>query len=37
MLEMLADLLSGVASVSVGDARTAWFFWDEPECPEELI
>lgn len=37
MLEMLASLLSGVASVSVGDTRTAWFVFDEPECPEELI
>lgn len=37
MLEMLAGLLSGAASLSVGDARTAWFFWDEPECPQELI
>lgn len=37
MLEMLAGLLSGAASLSVGDARTVWFVWDEPECPEELL
>ena len=37
MLEMLANLLSGAASLSVGQARTFWFVFDEPECPEELI
>ena len=37
MFEMLANLLSGAASLSVGQARTWWLFWDEPECPEELI
>lgn len=37
MLEMIANLLSGIATASVGDARTAWLFWDEPECPEELL
>ncbi len=37
MLEMLAGLLSGVATASVGDARTVWFVWDEPECPEDLL
>ena len=37
MLEMLANLLSGVATASVGDARTVWLVFDEPECPEELI
>ncbi len=37
MLEMLAGLLSGAASLSVGQARTVWFVFDEPECPEELI
>lgn len=37
MLEMLAGLLNGAASLSVGDARTVWFVWDEPECPEELL
>ena len=37
MLEMLASLLSGVATASIGDARTMWFIFDEPECPEELI
>ncbi len=37
MLEMLANMLSGVATASVGDARTYWFVWDEPECPEDLL
>ena len=37
MLEILANLLSGVATASVGTPYTPWFFWDEPECPEELI
>ncbi len=37
MLEMLAGLLSGAASLSIGEARTFWLVLDEPECPEELI
>ena len=37
MLEMLASLLSGAATASVGDARTIWFTYDEPECPEDLL
>lgn len=37
MLEMLAGLLSGAASLSVGQARTWWLVWDEPNCPEELL
>ena len=37
MFEMLANLLSGAASLSVGQARTVWFVFDEPECPEELL
>ena len=37
MLEMLASLLSGAAISTSSDARTAWLFFDEPECPEELI
>lgn len=37
MLEMLAGLLSGAASLSVGETRTVWFVWDEPKCPEELL
>ncbi len=37
MLEMLAGLLSGAASLSVGQARTLWLVWDEPTCPEELL
>ena len=37
MLELLASLLSGAAAASVGDARTLWLIYDEPECPEELL
>ena len=37
MLEMLANLLSGTATAAVGEARTWWFFYDEPECPEDLL
>ncbi len=37
MFELLANLLSGVATASVGDARTIWLVWDEPTCPEELL
>ena len=37
MLELLASLLSGAATPSVGDARTFWLIYDEPECPEELL
>lgn len=37
MLEILAGLLGGAATLSVGQARTLWLFFDEPECPEELI
>lgn len=37
MLELLASLLSGAATASVGDARTLWLIFDEPECPEDLL
>lgn len=37
MLEMLASLLSGAATASIGDARTIWLTYDEPECPEDLL
>ena len=37
MLEMLASLLSGAATASVGDARTIWLTYNEPECPEDLL
>lgn len=37
MLELLASLLSGAATASVGDTRTSWFVYDEPECPEDLL
>ena len=37
MFALLASLLSGTASAFVGDARTWWFFYDEPECPEDLL
>ncbi len=37
MLEMLANLLSGAATASSATPYTIWFFWNEPECPEDLI
>lgn len=37
MLEMLANLLSGAATASSTTPYTVWFFFDEPECPEDLI
>lgn len=37
MFAMLANLLSSVATTSVGEARTWWFVYDEPECPEDLL
>ena len=37
MLEMLANLLSGVATASTATPYTVLFISDEPECPEELI
>lgn len=36
-MEFLANILSSVASNLTTDARTPWVFYDEPECPEELI
>ena len=36
-MEFFANLLSKVAdSLSVSPA-CIWWFWDEPECPEELL
>ena len=37
MLEMLANLLSGAATASSATLYTVWLFFDEPECPEDLI
>ena len=37
MLEMLANLLSGAATASSATPYTIRFFWNEPECPEDLI
>ena len=39
MLELLANLLASLstAAASEGSARTIFFTYDEPECPEELI
>lgn len=37
MLEMLANLLSGAATASSATPYTVWLFFDEPECPEDLI
>ncbi len=37
MLEMIANALAGASlSASNGDARTPYFVFDEPTCPEEL-
>lgn len=35
-MEFLANLLKGIAE-STTSTFTPWFFFDEPECPEELI
>ena len=39
MLEVLASLLASLstAAASEGSAKTLFYAWDEPECPEELI
>lgn len=39
MLELLANVLASLstAAASEGSARTIFFVWDEPNCPEELI
>lgn len=37
MLEMLANLLSGVATASTATPYTVLFIFDEPQCPEELL
>ncbi len=36
-MEFLANILSSTAVELSSTARTPWFFWDEPNCPEELI
>lgn len=36
-MELLANLLSGVATASTDAPFTSWLIMDEPECPEELI
>lgn len=36
-MEFLANLLSGTAETASAQPFTVWFFFDEPECPEELI
>lgn len=35
-MEFLANILSNSAE-SASSTFTAWVFYDEPECPEELI
>ena len=35
-MEFLANILSETAEAS-SSTFTLWFFFDEPECPEELI
>lgn len=39
MLDLLANILAGIstAAASEGSARTVFFTFDEPECPDELI
>lgn len=39
MLELLANVLASLstAAASEGSARTVFYTYDEPECPEELI
>ncbi len=36
-MEFLANILSGAAMSASADNRTFWLFYDEPECPEELL
>lgn len=36
-MELLANLLSGAATSASATPFTILFFYDEPECPEELI
>ena len=36
-MEFLANLLSGLATSASAQPYTFWLFYDEPECPEELI
>ncbi len=36
-MEFLANLLSCAAIKTSVTPFTAWFWYDEPECPEELI
>lgn len=36
-MEFLANLLEKIAESSSATPYTSWWFWDEPECPEELI
>jgi len=36
-MEILANLLSGVAIASTESPATLWLVLDEPDCPEELI
>lgn len=36
-MSFLANLLSGAAESASATPFTLFFFWDEPECPEELI
>ena len=39
MLDVLANILAGISATaaSEGSARTIFFTFDEPECPQELI
>lgn len=35
-MEFISKVISGIAE-STASTFTAWFLFDEPECPEELI
>lgn len=36
-MEFLANLLSKTAEEGSASPFTAFWIWDEPECPEELL
>lgn len=36
-MEFIAKLLSGAATASSSTPFTAFFTFDEPECPQELL
>ena len=38
-MNVLADILASIATATASEGSTysAWFIWDEPECPEEAL